>query len=358
MKIYGWIPRPNRTAETSGPRRAAGGAPDLAALEQARVNYLGSNGKFTALMKQLGTLAKEEKPAAGKAINSAKVELEAALAQRRAELELKAALPQEPTDFTLPGRRRVLGKLHPLTQVTEDIVRSFRKIGFVVADGPEVEDEYHCFDALNTPADHPARDTQDTFYLRMQKAECRMRNPAPAASTLNPQPSTLLRTHTSSVQIRVMEKQPPPVRIIVPGRVYRRDNADATHNPTFHQVEGLYVDRNVTVGDLKGTVEFVFKELMGEETRIRFRPHYFSYTEPSFEIDFSSALTRKMGKEWLEIAGCGMVHPQVFENVGYDPEVWTGWAFGFGIERIAMIRYGINDIRLFYENDVRFLKQF
>jgi phenylalanyl-tRNA synthetase alpha chain len=155
-----------------------------------------------------------------------------------------------------------------------------------------------------------------------------------------------------------MEKQQPPIRIIVPGRVYRRDNADATHNPTFYQVEGLYVDRNVTVSDLKGTVEFVFKELMGSETRIRFRPHYFSYTEPSFEIDFSSSLTRKMGKEWLEIAGCGMVHPQVFVNVGYDPEIWTGWAFGFGIERIAMIRYGINDIRLFYENDVRFLRQF
>jgi phenylalanyl-tRNA synthetase alpha chain len=326
-------------------------APDLAALEQARINNLGANGKFTALMKQLGGLPKEEKPAAGKAINSAKVELEAALVERRGELELKAELPKEPADFTLPGRRRVLGKLHPLTQVTEDIIRSFRKIGFVVADGPEVEDEYHCFDALNTPADHPARDTQDTFYL--QNAECRMQNAESGA-----QPSTLLRTHTSSVQIRVMEKQQPPVRIIVPGRVYRRDNADATHNPTFHQVEGLYVDRNVTVGDLKGTVEFVFKELMGPETRIRFRPHYFSYTEPSFEIDFSSALTRKMGKEWLEIAGCGMVHPQVFENVGYDPEVWTGWAFGFGIERIAMIRYGINDIRLFYENDVRFLRQF
>jgi phenylalanyl-tRNA synthetase alpha chain len=319
------------------------GAPDLAALEQARVGYLGSNGKFTALMKQLGTLPKEEKPAAGKAVNSAKVELEAALAQRRAELELKAALPQEPTDFTLPGRRRLLGKLHPLTQVTEDIVRSFRKIGFVVADGPEVEDDYHCFDALNTPADHPARDTQDTFYLKSEPGG---------------PPPLLLRTHTSSVQIRVMEKQPPPVRIIVPGRCYRRDNADATHNPTFHQVEGLYVDRDVTAGDLKGTVEFVFKELMGEETRIRFRPHYFSYTEPSFEIDFGSPLTRRMGKEWLEIAGCGMVHPQVLENVGWDSEVWTGWAFGFGIERIAMIRYGINDIRLFYENDVRFLRQF
>ena len=248
-------------------------APDLAALEQARVNYLGSHGKFTALMKQLGALSKEEKPAAGKAINGVKVELEAALAERRGELELKAALPQEPTDFTLPGRRRILGKLHPLTQVTEDIVRSFRKIGFVVADGPEVEDEYHCFDALNTPADHPARDTQDTFYLKSEAGGA---------------PALLLRTHTSSVQIRVMAKQPPPVRIIVPGRVYRRDNADATHNPTFHQVEGLYVDRNVTVGDLKGTVEFVFRELMGPETRIRFRPQYFSNIEPSFEIDFSS----------------------------------------------------------------------
>ncbi len=323
-------------------------AQNLATLEQARVNHLGSHGKFTALMKQLGTLAKEEKPAAGKAVNTAKIELEAALAARRGELELKAALPKEPADFTLPGRRRVVGRLHPLTQVTEDIVRSFRKIGFVVADGPEIEDEYHCFDALNTPADHPARDTQDTFYLQAGRDS----GPRTQDSGL------LLRTHTSSVQIRVMEKQKPPVRIIVPGRVYRRDNADATHNPTFHQVEGLYVDRNVTVGDLKGTVEFVFKELMGSETRIRFRPHYFSYTEPSFEIDFSSALTRKMGKEWLEIAGCGMVHPQVFENVGYDPEVWTGWAFGFGIERIAMIRYGINDIRLFYENDARFLRQF
>lgn len=318
-------------------------ATDLSALEQARVNHLGVNGKFTALLKQLGSLPKEEKPSAGKALNAAKVELESILADRRTELELKAAQPREAADFTMPGRRRTLGKLHPLTQVTEDIVRSFRKIGFVVADGPEIEDDYHCFDALNTPADHPARDTQDTFYLS---------DAAPGKSPL------LLRTHTSSVQIRVMKKQPPPVRIIVPGRVYRRDNADATHNPTFHQVEGLYVDRNVTVGDLKGTVEFVFKELMGPETRIRFRPHYFSYTEPSFEIDFSSALTRKMGKEWLEIAGCGMVHPQVFENVGYDPEVWTGWAFGFGIERIAMIRYAINDIRLFYGNDLRFLKQF
>ena len=329
------------------------------------------------------------------------MELEAALVSRREELELKAALPKEPADFTLPGRRRALGKLHPLTQVTDDIVRAFRKIGFAVADGPEIEDEYHCFDALNTPADHPARDSQDTFYLAPGTGTV---SPPPAGaaggrSEISPDHPThdfaktlgafpplpggrgegglptfhdqlpvhgrgqgakpfLLRTHTSSVQIRVMEKQPPPVRIIVPGRVYRRDNADATHNPTFQQIEGLYVDKNVTVGDLKGTVEFVFRELMGSDVKIRFRPHYFSYTEPSYEIDFTNALVKKMGKDWLEIAGCGMVHPQVFETVGYDPAVWTGWAFGFGIERIAMLRYGINDIRLFYENDVRFLKQF
>lgn len=314
-------------------------AGDLATLEQTKGRWVGPQGQFTGLMKQLGSLPKEERPAAGKLINLVKSELETALSTRRTELELKAALPKEPTDFTLPGRRRTLGKLHPLTQVTEDIVRSFRKIGFVVADGPEIEDEYHCFDALNTPDDHPARDSQDTFYLQTPD-------------------KLLLRTHTSSVQIRVMKKQPPPVRIIVPGRVYRRDNADATHNPTFHQIEGLYVDKNVTVGDLKGTVEFVFKELMGEDVKIRFRPHYFSYTEPSFEIDFTNALVKKMGKDWLEIAGCGMVHPAVFETVGYDPEVWTGWAFGFGIERIAMLRYGITDIRLFYENDQRFLRQF
>jgi phenylalanyl-tRNA synthetase alpha chain len=319
-------------------------APDPAALEQTKGAWIGPNGRFTALMKQLGTLSKAEKPAAGKLINAAKIELEAALVSRREELDLAAALPKEPADFTLPGRRRALGKLHPLTQVTDDIVRAFRKIGFAVADGPEIEDEYHCFDALNTPADHPARDSQDTFYL--------------AASSPAPQAPRLLRTHTSSVQIRVMEKQAPPVRIIVPGRVYRRDNADATHNPTFQQIEGLYVDKNVTVGDLKGTVEFVFRELMGSDVKIRFRPHYFSYTEPSYEIDFTNALVKKMGKDWLEIAGCGMVHPRVFETVGYDAKEWTGWAFGFGIERIAMLRYGINDIRLFYENDVRFLKQF
>ncbi len=318
-------------------------AAELPALERAKGAALGAEGSFTVLMKELGTLAKDLRPVAGKAINAAKQELEAILTEKRAELELQASRPQEPTDFSLPGRRRPRGQLHPLTQTTADIVKAFRRLGFAVADGPEIEDEYHCFDALNTPADHPARDSQDTFYLASDD---------PAAKP------PLLRTHTSSVQIRVMEKQPPPVRIIVPGRVFRRDNADATHNPTFQQIEGLYVDRGVTVGDLKGTVAEVFQELLGDDVKLRFRPHYFSYTEPSFEIDFTSPLVKKMGKEWLEIAGCGMVHPAVFERVGYDPEEWTGWAFGFGIERIAMIRYGINDIRLFYENDLRFLKQF
>ena len=249
---------------------ALAAAADLPALEQTKGAFLGGDGKFTALMKQLGALPKEERPAAGKAINAAKAELETALAARRSELELRAALPKEPTDWTLPGRRRAVGRLHPLTQVTDDIVRAFRKLGFVVADGPEIEDEYHCFDALNTPADHPARDSQDTFYVATEKRP-------------------LLRTHTSSVQIRVMKSQPPPIRIIVPGRVYRRDNADATHNPTFHQIEGLYVDKHVTVGDLKGTVEAVFKDVLGSDVKLRFRPHYFSYTEPSLEIDFTNA---------------------------------------------------------------------
>ena len=314
-------------------------AKELPSLERAKGQFLGPEGSFTALMKELGTLAKEDRPIAGKAINAAKQELEAILAEKRSELELRAALPKEPADFSLPGRRRPVGRLHPLTQVTEDIVRAFRKLGFAVADGPEIEDEYHCFDALNTPKDHPARDSQDTFFIDTEGRP-------------------LLRTHTSSVQIRVMEKTPPPIRIVVPGRVFRRDNADATHNPTFHQIEGLYVDKGVTVSDLKGTVEAVFKEVLGDDVKLRFRPHYFSYTEPSLEIDFTNSLVKKLGKDWLEIAGCGMVHPKVFETVGYDPEVWSGWAFGFGIERIAMLCYGITDIRLLYENDVRFLKQF
>lgn len=308
-------------------------------LQKIRVSFLGSKGSITNLLKQLGKLPKKERPEAGKRIHHIRSEVEKLLFSKRETLEIEASKPKYPTDFSLPGRRHFQGRLHPLTQVSEDIIRSFRRLGFAVAKGPEIEDEYHCFDALNTPADHPARDVQDTFYISTKDRH-------------------LLRTHTSSVQIRVMQKQLPPIRIVVPGRVYRRDNSDATHNPTFHQIEGLYVDKKVDVADLKGSVEFVFRELLGKDVKLRFRPHYFSYTEPSFEIDFSSPLTKKMGKEWLEIAGCGMVHPQVFRNVGYDSEMWMGWAFGFGIERVAMIRYGIHDIRLFYENDLRFLNQF
>lgn len=309
---------------------------DLEELQEIRVRFLGAKGEISGLLKSLGKLPKSERPDAGKRIHFVKSKVEKLLNEKRLALEMEAAKPKHSTDFSLPGRRPMRGRMHPLSQVSEDIVRSFRRLGFAVAAGPEIEDEYHCFDALNTPADHPARDSQDTFYIQTRSRR-------------------LLRTHTSSVQIRVMKNHPPPLRIVVPGRVYRRDNADATHNPTFHQIEGLYVDKGVSVADLKGSVEFVFRELLGRDVKLRFRPHYFSYTEPSLEIDFSSSLTKKMGKEWLEIAGCGMVHPRVFENVGYDPELWSGWAFGFGIERIAMIRYGIHDIRLFYENDLRFL---
>jgi phenylalanyl-tRNA synthetase alpha chain len=246
----------------------------------------------------------------------------------------------------LPGRPVEWGHLHPITRTTDLIVEIFRKIGFEVADGPEVETEFYCFDALNTPADHPARDLQDTLYLAAPDSRGDRR---------------LLRTHTSSVQIRTLQRQAPPIRIVSPGRVYRRDEVDATHAACFHQVEGLYVDRNVSVADLKGTVEYFFKELLGPDTRTRLRPHFFPYTEPSFEIDFSTPNgfgTGVRAREWLEIAGCGMVHPNVFRAVGYDPEEWTGWAFGLGVERIAMVLNGVNDIRLFYENDQRFLHQF
>ena len=332
-------PLSEANAHLADAEQAVTAAADLDELQKIRVEYLGAKGKITALLKRLGRLPPQERPSAGRRINEVKATVECLLERRRRELREAADRPSVPTDFSLPGRRLEPGRLHPLTLVTEDIVRSFRRLGFAVAAGPEIEDDYHCFDALNTPPDHPARDVQDTFYLREQDRR-------------------LLRTHTSSVQIRTMREQSPPVRIVVPGRVYRRDTADATHNPTFHQIEGLYVDRDVTIGDLKGTVSFVFREVLGKEVKLRFRPHYFSYTEPSMEIDFSSPVTRRMGREWLEIAGCGMVHPQVFENVGYDPEIWSGWAFGFGIERIAMIRYGIEDIRKFYENDLRFLRQF
>jgi phenylalanyl-tRNA synthetase alpha chain len=323
---------------------ALAACPDLPALDQLKAKYIGTNGVVTAAMKALGSLSKEDKPRVGKLANEVKNSLAAVIAARRDDLETKAVATGPAIDTTLPGRRHHLGHLHPLTQIMEQAVTIFRRMGFAVEDGPEIESEWHCFDALNTPANHPARDIQDTLYVDL-----------PA----DPQYGRhVLRTHTSPVQIRTMLKQKPPIRIVAPGRVFRRDNPDATHSPTFHQIEGLYVDKNVTVADLKGTVEFFFKQLLSPETQVRFRPHFFPYTEPSFEIDLSTPHFRARGKEWIEIAGCGMVDPNVFKAVGYPDDAYTGWAFGFGIERLAMVMWSINDIRLFTENDVRFLEQF
>ena len=320
------------------------GCADLPALDLLKGKYLGRQGAVTAILDQLGALPKEEKPIIGKLANEVKTALTAALAAKRDELESQISTLKSPIDTTLPGRRHPLGHIHPLTQIFERTVEIFRRMGFAVEDGPEVEDEWHCFDALNTPADHPARDIQDTLNVDLPADPKYGRH--------------VMRTHTSPVQIRTMLRQQPPIRIVAPGRVFRRDNPDATHSPTFHQIEGLYVDENVTVADLKGTVEFFFKQLLSPETQVRFRPHFFPYTEPSFEIDLSTPHFRARGKEWIEIAGCGMVDPNVFKAVGYPDDAYTGWAFGFGIERLAMIQYGITDIRLFTENDVRFLEQF
>ncbi len=320
------------------------GAPDLPALDQLKGYYLGRQGSLTGILEKLGALPKEQKPVIGKLANEVKTALTAAVAGKREELEAKVTNTGPAIDTTLPGRRHRLGHQHPLTQIFERTVEIFRRMGFAVEDGPEIEDEWHCFDALNTPANHPARDIQDTLYVDLPAHEKYGRH--------------LLRTHTSPVQIRTMLRQPPPIRIVAPGRVFRRDNPDATHSPTFHQIEGLCVDKNITVADLKGSVEFFFKQLLDPETQVRFRPHFFPYTEPSFEIDLSTPHFRARGKEWMEVAGCGMVDPNVFKAVGYPDDAYTGWAFGFGIERLAMIQHGITDIRLFTENDTRFLAQF
>jgi phenylalanyl-tRNA synthetase alpha chain len=322
-------------------------------FEAAKARYVGPHGEFTALLKQLGTVPKEERPAMGRLVNEAKGRLQELLdaaLRRIADAEIAAQLGPA-VDPTLPSPDPGPGTYHPLTQVREEMSRILRKAGFSVVEGPEVETEYYCFDALNTPADHPARDAQDTFYF---PAEARFGN----VSRKVEGERYLLRTHTSSVQIRTMLKGPPPLRVISPGRVYRRDTTDATHSANFHQLEGLYVDRNVTVRDLKAILDYIFSSLLGKDTKTRFRPHYFSYTEPSFEVDLSARHLPKVNKEWIEIGGCGMVDPAVFEAVGYDPEVWTGYAFGMGLERLAMLVYGIDDIRYFYQNDVRFLKQF
>jgi len=314
-------------------------------LDEVRVKYLGKRGVLTQLLRALPELPPAERPVVGREANVAKATIESELASRQgllASAERRARLAADRPDLTLPGRRVVAGGLHPLTQVHDEIVDVFTGMGFAVAEGPEVELDYYNFEALNIPKDHPARDMQDTFYVGGE---------------------VLLRTQTSPVQIRTMERQKPPVRIICPGRVYRRD-ADITHSPVFHQVEGLAVDRGISMADLKGTLELFGRELFGSDSRIRFRPSFFPFTEPSAEVDVLCVLCKGTGcrvckqSGWLEILGSGMVHPRILRNMGYDTEEVTGWAFGMGIERVAMLRYGIDDIRLFYENDLRFLSQF
>jgi phenylalanyl-tRNA synthetase alpha chain len=339
------VAHPRVEAVTGEARAAIGAAASSSELEAVRVKYLGRSGALTQILKSLGTLPPDERPLAGAAANEAKRELEALLDGRLGgmlETERRRQRERERPDLTLPGRRPPRGVLHPLTRVREEIVAVFMGLGFSVADGPQIETDFYNFEALNIPRDHPARDMQDTFYLS---------------------PETLLRTQTSPVQIRTMLAQKPPVRIIAPGVVYRRD-ADITHSPMFHQVEGLAVDERITMADLKGTLELFARELFGARSKIRFRPSFFPFTEPSAEVDVVCFLCGGDGcrvckqSGWLEILGSGMVHPQVLRNVGYDPEAVTGWAFGMGIERIAMLKYGVDDIRLFFENDLRFLRQF
>lgn len=320
--------------------------------EQYKARVLGPNGSFTAVSKTLGSLPAAEKPVAGRLINQYKQQLQAQFdaTVQRLEAEARARQVGPAVDVTLPPPRVPQGSHHLITQVRDELCAIMRKIGFVVADGPEVETEYYCFDALQTPPDHPARDLQDTYYLR---PGARVGNVSQKAHE-----RYLLRTHTSSVQIRTMLAQQPPLRIVCPGRCFRRDTADATHSANFHQMEALYVDKGVTVRDLKADLDYLFRSLLGKDAQTRFRPHYFSYTEPSFEVDVKAAFLNKPGREWMEIMGCGMVDPAVFAEVGYDPNVWTGYAFGLGIERIAMTLYGIDDIRYLYQNDARLLRQF
>ncbi|HKP04022.1 MAG TPA: phenylalanine--tRNA ligase subunit alpha [Chthoniobacterales bacterium] len=321
-----------------------GGATDEQALEAVRVRYLGRAGSISAWAERMKSLGKEEKPVVGKLLNEARTSVTAAIAQSAERLRSeKEARQLANVDISLPGTVAEIGTLHPLTQMLERAISIFRRMGFALAEGPDVETEWHCFDALNTAPDHPARNEQDTFFLPDGR---------------------LLRTHTSTVQIRAMEKAPPPIRIIAPGAAYRRDEVDATHSAQFHQIEGLYIDEKVSVADLKGTLEFFLRELFGAETQIRFRPHYFPFTEPSLEVDVKSKALRG-GEQWLEMCGCGMVHPAVYEQVNsarrdnaYDPRKWSGFAFGFGMDRLAMILFGIPDLRYFAANDLRFLKQF
>ena len=322
------------------------GARSTSDLEQIRVRVLGRSGELTGLLRALGSTPAADRPRVGAEANAAKAQLEDRIAARVEALkaqEREQALAAERLDLTLPGRRVPAGAVHPITRVLDEVIEIFEGLGFSVAVGPEVESDYYNFEALNIPRDHPARDMQDTFYLS---------------------PDTLLRTHTSPVQIRAMKAQRPPVRIIMPGKVFRRDLADPTHSPMFHQVEGLAVDRHITMADLKATLELFAREMFGPRSTTRFRPSFFPFTEPSAEVDVRCF---KCGGEgcrfckqsgWLEILGSGMVHPNVLRHVGYDPEDVTGWAFGMGIERVAALKYEVDDIRLYFENDLRFLAQF
>ena len=324
---------------------AVAGAETLAALEAVRVGYLGKKGVLTALLQGLGALAPEQRPAAGAGINKAKVAVQEGIEARRQSLaaaDIERRLAAETIDVTLPGRNAEVGGLHPITQTLNRIQDFFVRVGYQVEEGPEIEDDYHNFEALNIPAHHPARAMHDTFYIDA---------------------THVLRTHTSPVQIRTMERQAPPIRIVCPGRVYRCDS-DLTHTPMFHQVEGLVIDRDISFADLRGTVDQFLKAFFETDLPVRFRPSYFPFTEPSAEVDIQCTQCRGAGcrvckqSGWLEVMGCGMVHPAVFKKVGYDTKKYTGFAFGMGIERAAILKWGVEDIRLFYENDLRFLEQF
>jgi phenylalanyl-tRNA synthetase alpha chain len=317
-------------------------------LEQYRIQFLGVNGQLKAAMKWLGQVPKEQKPALGQQLNALKNQVTAAFEAKKANLSSGAEEDGQAVDVTEPGRRPAVGARHLVMQVADELTELFARMGFSVAAGPEVEDEFHNFVALNIPEQHPARDPLDNFYVSVSTGE-------DAASPRDAKASvTLLRTQTSTVQIRVMEKQKPPIRVVIPGRVYRPDTVDATHLFMFHQLEALVVDKNVTMIDLKSTILQFVHAYFGPQTRVRFRPSFFPFTEPSAEVD----VWFEDKNRWIELGGCGMVHPNVFKAVGIDPEEYSGWAFGFGIERIAMRKYAIPDIRLFVENDVRFLRQF
>jgi len=327
-------------------RNELAAAGDLKALEALKVKYLGKKGELTSILKQMGKLSAEERPVIGQLANEVREDIEQFIKDRQSQLksvQLEEQLKSETLDVTVPGKVKPLGKKHPMYTVLDEVKEIFLGMGFDVAEGPEVETDYYCFEALNMPKNHPARDTQDTFYI---------------------DENVLLRTQTSSVQIRHMEKHSPPIRIISPGRIYRSDEVDATHSPLFHQIEGLVVDKGITMGDLKGTLEILAKRLYEDAARVRFRPHHFPYTEPSAEMDIQCFVCGGegcglcKGEGWIELLGCGMVHPKVLSTCGIDPEVYSGFAFGVGLERLTMGRYGINDLRLFFENDLRFLRQF